>query len=404
MPVPDSVVRAVKKDFGVELTQAEIAATETKRDLYYVLERRAVAGEQEKPCRSMRIFHRLRRALVDCFGVDRRAVNPDTPISALLPSGRQSAAYRELAAASALKLPGVKPPISSRMLVGLVIAVPFFLSGLLLLIILMAAAQLGDGTLLIIALIPLVLAIAAVCAFWRTQTVAARVRRLKGKDELTIRRMIRSIVERPEDTAKAMWARVRRYRLPQGSSIRRDQWYTLTSREALREALAAYMREDIWSFEFDDAIRRIDSKEGCLWELSIALWTLYDDMSDHPIGVTPAVWELLRRILAALASDLPLEMKHQPSPDLDNPPPELDYEPFWTAGQWQRYEGLLDQYNLPEYDVAVHAWRFGLSRDMLASPYHGWDEREWEAFMVALPAVTELAGSTPAAPPAPPSP
>jgi hypothetical protein len=119
------------------------------------------------------------------------------------------------------------------------------------------------------------------------------------------------------------------------------------ARDDLRSALVRYMTGEMRSFEFDDQTSPFQSAKATSDEsirrISRELWTIYDDLIDHPISVTPEGWAALRRILAFLQTDLEIEKTR-----------DRDTWPFHDHEEWLQNERVLNDVDLPEYDPTIH--------------------------------------------------
>ena len=117
------------------------------------------------------------------------------------------------------------------------------------------------------------------------------------------------------------------------------------ARSDLRNALVGYMAGTIRTFAFDDqnsACRK--SADRSVQDVSRELYCIHDDFEDHPISVTSQGWEVLRRVVAFLGTDLEIRTpRHKPS------------WPFHDEEQWHAYEYLVNEIGVPDYDPAVHA-------------------------------------------------
>lgn len=78
------------------------------------------------------------------------------------------------------------------------------------------------------------------------------------------------------------------------------------ARDAMSDAIQAWMDGRIGSFKFDDTICDIASKteDRSVRAVRAALWSFYSDTEDHKIRATKQQWDLLNRIRLILASDV----------------------------------------------------------------------------------------------------
>lgn len=121
------------------------------------------------------------------------------------------------------------------------------------------------------------------------------------------------------------------------------------ARSALRQALIAYMRGEIRTFDFDDINTRcIDANDASLVALARTLWLFHDDLLNHRVSVSPEGWDVLRRIVAFLATDL------APEPAGNSRPVSW---PFHDTAEWAAHEHLSRDCGLPDYDPEIHGRR-----------------------------------------------
>ena len=117
------------------------------------------------------------------------------------------------------------------------------------------------------------------------------------------------------------------------------------ARDSLRDALTRYMTGAIGTFEFDERNSkcREQTDDKAVRDVSHNLWFIHDDFVDHPIHVSRRGWDVLRRVIAFLGTDLPLQ-----------PGSRKNTWPFGSEAQWRAHRHLLDDCALPEYDSAAH--------------------------------------------------
>src|SRR5262245_53058858 len=80
------------------------------------------------------------------------------------------------------------------------------------------------------------------------------------------------------------------------------------ARDALADALAAYMRGEIDNFAFDDVAMGVRTDDRSVLLLGQALWFHYDDIKLHKVSATPEAWDFFRRVIAFLKCDRVLEV------------------------------------------------------------------------------------------------
>jgi len=178
------------------------------------------------------------------------------------------------------------------------------------------------------------------------------------------------------------------------------------ARTRLADATAAYMRGEMKSFAFDEAVEQAmeNSKDSALFDVADWLWRFYDDFKDQSVYATPQGWEYLKRLLAFLTTDhaitkrvrrtwhrgqlvalgslvvliatyhpwcnaahwplflatwitAALAARYGTNPPAE-PTPEMEelwqFAPFLSEEDWQAHARLLDRYGIPPYDPQEH--------------------------------------------------
>ena len=76
-------------------------------------------------------------------------------------------------------------------------------------------------------------------------------------------------------------------------------------RKTLSATIRSYGSDQITAFELDQALTEIRSrsKDETVQFIAKALWLYYDDLQDHKIVATKAIWDLFQRLLLLLHSD-----------------------------------------------------------------------------------------------------
>jgi hypothetical protein len=98
----------VEEAFDITIDDGDAQKIQTVGDLHrYILRH---AGDKPTVCPSAALFYRLRRALMDIAGVDRRAVRPSTPLGDLLPVAGRRAAWTEIQRAVGPAIPDLHLP------------------------------------------------------------------------------------------------------------------------------------------------------------------------------------------------------------------------------------------------------------------------------------------------------
>jgi len=82
------------------------------------------------------------------------------------------------------------------------------------------------------------------------------------------------------------------------------------ARKEIADNLRSYLNEGITAFKFDNVIQQVahNSKDRTAQEIIKALWSCYDDCTDHKVVATKEVWDYFHRILLLLESDEELEI------------------------------------------------------------------------------------------------
>ena len=83
-------------------------------------------------------------------------------------------------------------------------------------------------------------------------------------------------------------------------------------RERVFDLTLLFMGGEIGSFEFDDALSKIETKDTTLKEVIHLLWFFYDDLENKKIDLDKSGWDDLNRLLLILKSDAILKPKKIP--------------------------------------------------------------------------------------------
>lgn len=97
----------VEEEFNIDLSETDVAHIATVGDLYNLLLSKL---ENDDACRSSRAFYRLRKTIVDCLGLPRKAIRPTTKLEAFLPEENRVALWGQLESASHLTFPKLRHP------------------------------------------------------------------------------------------------------------------------------------------------------------------------------------------------------------------------------------------------------------------------------------------------------
>jgi len=101
------IVMRVEEEFAIDLPDDELGAIGTVGDLYrQVLSKLEVAPS----FRPALCFYRLRRAVIQCLGKDRKTIRPATKLAHLLPRPTRIAAWKSLSEVSGLGFPRLRHP------------------------------------------------------------------------------------------------------------------------------------------------------------------------------------------------------------------------------------------------------------------------------------------------------
>ena len=82
----DSVelVLAIEEEFGIDIPDRDAEKMRTVGDMYEWLKIRLSTADPQA-CLTQKVFHKLRRALVENYSLDRSKISPDTCLSELIP-------------------------------------------------------------------------------------------------------------------------------------------------------------------------------------------------------------------------------------------------------------------------------------------------------------------------------
>ncbi|HOM19179.1 MAG TPA: hypothetical protein PLQ00_17750 [Thermoguttaceae bacterium] len=118
------------------------------------------------------------------------------------------------------------------------------------------------------------------------------------------------------------------------------------ARTILQNALTDYMKGAIHAFAFEERYAACrNSPDKSVQMILELVWLLHDDVIDHSICVSAQGWELLRRVVAFLGTEW----------EITTLPSETLWPwPFRDEGEWRANEPLVQAFELPEYDPAVH--------------------------------------------------
>lgn len=99
------LIMRIEEEFSIELPDAELVSVRTVDDLYQLILRRL---DTQPSCLSSKAFYRVRKSLVQCLNLPRRAIRPSTPLDPLLPRSSLHQHWQEISNHSGLILPPLK--------------------------------------------------------------------------------------------------------------------------------------------------------------------------------------------------------------------------------------------------------------------------------------------------------
>jgi acyl carrier protein len=109
----DSVelVIRVEETFGIAVPDEEAEKIITVGDLHRCVLAKLAGQERETPhCLSASTFYRLRRGIIDRFGIDRHCVRPRSPINNLIPGANRRSEWQRLGQSLGWRLPELGRP------------------------------------------------------------------------------------------------------------------------------------------------------------------------------------------------------------------------------------------------------------------------------------------------------
>lgn len=103
------LIIAVEERFGIAILDEEASRVRTVGDLHELLMKKLTPAES-RACLTSQAFQRMRRALVDHFGITREAVRPKALLEGLLPQSGRRKAWAQLAVRLGWQLPELRRP------------------------------------------------------------------------------------------------------------------------------------------------------------------------------------------------------------------------------------------------------------------------------------------------------
>ncbi len=105
------LILAVEDSFQIHIADEEANTLSTVGDLHKLVVAK-LQGQDTKRCLTSAAFYRTRRGIVETLAIDRRKIKPSTPLEAILPLSIRRKTWREIQAATKLKLPDLQHPAS----------------------------------------------------------------------------------------------------------------------------------------------------------------------------------------------------------------------------------------------------------------------------------------------------
>lgn len=100
------LIMRTEKEFGIVISDAECGEISTVGDLYRCVCNK-VALSTRPGCLTSRAFYRVRRALVECYGLAREQVRPDTGLEEILPPQKRLDTWRRFRRSLKLNTPDI---------------------------------------------------------------------------------------------------------------------------------------------------------------------------------------------------------------------------------------------------------------------------------------------------------
>ena len=391
MAIPQAAIDAIEQRYRVKFAPEETAGLRSCLDVHRLLLRKMGLVPGQSIGISACVFYRLREALTARPGQKCTRIRPSTKLGEVLPRWRRARAVRQLLGVAGL--PATLPPVSQHSkntadnwTVVLIVALMALVA-----VAIEAAGGPADAPAATWVIVGVLVGITY--PFNRLLLHQCWLRDAHLDNRGTLRQLVAACVGSTGDrltlydrrvaivwqdlvpaaawfvgvAPEVVWANPAlplAYHVPERLANSRPETIAAAAfrsapaihRECLVQMLAALMRGEINCSAVYGMLyfaRKSDDDEaGCLAD---ALYHIAAVNRDYPIDVTEADWHYLRRVIAALRSELPLQTVDFPGCAETQTPPEAATEPFWSEGQWRRYEPLVAALELPEYDPAIHA-------------------------------------------------
>jgi hypothetical protein len=395
VPISPDVIQAIETEYSVRFTADETDAARSALDLYRLLLRKLGLVPGHSIGASACVFYRLRRELMKQYNVDRERVRPSSRLGDILPKGNRWTQVQELVEKVGVGFWMPDIPIRDQkmadnwtygILIVLIIIPLLALFGHL------AVSGHDPGTIaVLVVLVGIAYPLGKSIHGWLTRRALLRAAHVT--DAGTLRQLVASCLGPRGDRISlydwrirwlfrdflevlALHADLSPVLLTANIALRLDEHprvevtaptpeavakLTLNrplpvQRECLAQVVASFMRGEITSFDVWGLLFTLQwSEHEQLQPLAVALAHVVDSKNDYPIIVSEEDWDYLRRMIAALRSDLILEGNDFRGSDARHRPPEVALEPFWTRQQWLQCEPLLAELELPEFDPELHS-------------------------------------------------
>ena len=123
-----------------------------------------------------------------------------------------------------------------------------------------------------------------------------------------------------------------------------------SDRNTVADVLAGYLSCRCDNFALDEVLSNYwgEHKDPTLDRIAQSLWFTYDDIRWHTVSLSREEWQLYRRCLAYLRTDLELPL----APEADRTDPVV--WPFQSRGELTSARPRLSDLGIPRYDPFAH--------------------------------------------------
>ena len=104
------LVMKLEDSFQIQLSDEEASSVRTMADVLELVWKKIKVPRDTQGCLSAHCFYKLRQALIDATGIDRRAVQPSSPMESILPRRHRTKILKTLAKSSGLVMPTLQRP------------------------------------------------------------------------------------------------------------------------------------------------------------------------------------------------------------------------------------------------------------------------------------------------------